>query len=175
MPNELELGAIAAAVGALLGGVCTGIVVHKIDGAVLAHEKAAHADDIARINATAADQLAQAIAKQQAYAGQVQTLQQQYQDEVSQHAKDSLSYRAQLLAGTQRVRVHVTPGSCSGSHGQGTATASGTDDAAPVADLSPAVAAGVYAVVDSADSEAIKLRALQEYVRKLQDAGYISK
>lgn len=175
MPNELELCTVAAIVGALLGGVTTYTVTHKIDGAALAREQAAHADDIARINATVAQQLADAIAKGQAAEGKVATLTDQYNQEVAQHAKDSLDYRAKLLDGTHRVRVHITHCGSSGTGSEGTGTASGDDGSAAYADLSPATAASAVAVTDSADAEIIKLRKLQAYVKGLQDDGYISK
>lgn len=175
MPNELELCTISALIGALLGGAVAYTVTHKIDRAALETERAAHASDIARINATTAQQLADAIAKGQAAQGKVATIQQQFDNEVAKHAKDSLNYRAQLLAGTQRVRVHTTGCSASSTGSQGTGTASRNDDTAPSADLSPTVAAGVFAVVDDADHTADKLRALQQYVKELQNDGYISK
>jgi prophage endopeptidase len=172
MPNELELASIAAIVGALLGGAVTGVIVHKFDGVQLAEVKQAHSDELAKINATAAQQLADAIAKGQVAQGKVQTLQQQYETEIASHAKDVLSYRAQLLAGTQRVRVHVA--SCHpGATSKGAGTPGGTDEAPAVAELSPAVAAGIYAVADDADALAIQLRNLQQYVKGLQDDGYI--
>lgn len=175
MPNELELCAVSAVVGALLGGGVAYTIAHKLDGAALAHEKQAHADDIARINATAAKQLADAITKGQATEGRIATLQDQYQQEIAQHAKDNLDYRAKLLAGTQRVRVHVTGCSGASTASQSTGTPGTTDGAASYADLSPAVAAGIYAVADAADNTAAQLRALQAYVTELQADGYISK
>ena len=193
MPNELELCVVAAVVGALLGGGVTFVVMHKIDGAALAHEQAAHADDIARINATAAQQLAKALAHAQVAEGQVVTLTQQYDTEIAKHASDNLAYRAQLLAGTSSVRVHVA--GCNGSRtgSNSAAPAPGVDGAAPgsnvssahvasanavdgaVATLAPATAASVFTVVDDADDTASRLRALQAYVRTMQDDGYINK
>lgn len=174
MPTELELCAVSAVVGALLGGIVTFTVTHKIDGATLAHEQAAHASEIARINATAAKQLADAIAKQQATEGKIATLTDQYQQEVANHAKDNLDYRAKLLSGTQRIRVRVNAGSCASTNGEGTGTASGTNDAFTF-ELPPATAANVVAIADEADDTARKLAALQSYVRELQNDGYISK
>jgi hypothetical protein len=175
MPNELELCAVAAVVGVLLGGAVTGTIVHKLDGAKLAQVQKANAEALDRINATAAQQLAAALARGQAAEGKVASIEQQYNAEVAQHAKDNLDYRAQLLAGTQRVRVHVATCHPTGTGSKSTAPASGSDDSAAYADLSPAVAAGVYAVADDADDTASKLRALQAYVTELQADGYISK
>lgn len=174
MPTELELCAVSAVIGALLGGAVAYTITHKIDGAELSHVKAAYADDIARINATSAKQLADALAKQQAAEGHVATLEQQYNTEVSQHAKDSLDYRAKLLAGTERVRVRVAGSNCTPGS-KSTATPGATDDTAPTFYLPGATAASVIAVVDSADATAAQLRALQQYVKGLQDDGYISK
>jgi len=158
-----------------LGGSVTYAITHKIDGAALAQEQKAHSDDISRINATAAQQLADAIAKRQVAEGKVVTIQQQYEQEIANHAKDALDFRARLLAGTQRVRVRTVAGSCAGAASQSTSTAPGTDDTASYADIAPAVAAGVYAVADQGDAEIIKLRRLQEYIKGLQDDGYINK
>jgi prophage endopeptidase len=174
MSNELELCGVSAVVGALIGGVVGWTVTHKLDGAALAHEQAAHADDIARINATAAQQLANALAKQQAAEGTVNTLQQQYDNEVAQHAKDSLDYRARLLAGTQRVRVHTSGCSGSAASSKGTAPAPGADGSTDYGFLSPQSAASVSDVADEADADAAKLRALQQYVTELQKDGFIS-
>lgn len=174
MPNELELCAVSAVIGALIGGAIGYTLTHKIDGAVLAHERAVYADDIARINATSAQQLADALAKQQVAEGKVYTIQQQFDSEVAQHAKDSLDYRARLLAGTQRVRVHVT-GCNSGSTASEGAAAAPVADGSPVyAFLSPEAAASAATVADDADATARRLRALQQYVTELQNDGFIS-
>lgn len=177
MPNELELCTVAAVIGALLGGGVAYVITHKLDGAHLAQVQKANADTLARINATAAAQLADALKRGQAAEGQVATLEQQYNDEVAQHAKDNLDYRAKLLAGTATVRVRIKPAACSGASaaGQSATPATGIDDAAAYADLSPATAASAVAVTDSADNVASQLRGLQAYVKELQDAGYITK
>jgi prophage endopeptidase len=174
MPNELELCVVSAVIGALLGGAVTYTVVHKLDGAVLAHEQKAHADDIARINATAAQQLTTALAHQQAAEGAVYTLQQQYDNEVAQHAKDSLNYRAELLAGTERVRVRLSGCSGSSASSKSPAPAPGTDGPASYGFLSPQAAASVIAVADDADTVKAQLIALQQYVTELQKDGFIS-
>jgi hypothetical protein len=175
MPTELELCVVSAIVGALLGGGVTYTVAHKIDGAALAHEQAAHASDIARINATAAQQLVEALAKGQVAEGQVATIQQQYETEVAQHAKDNLDYQRKLIAGTERVRVHVTGCSVTGTASESTPAAPGANDAPAVAELSPSTAASVVAIADDADATAARLAALQDYIRKMQDAGYINR
>lgn len=175
MPTELELCTVAAVVGALLGGGTTYVVTHKIDGAALAREQAAHANDIARINATAAQQLADALAKGQAAQGQVTTLEQQYQQEVAKHAKDNLDYQRKLLAGTERVRVHVSNCHASESASESAAAAPGGNGTAAIADLSSTTASSAVAVADDADKTASKLATLQAYVKRLQDDGYISK
>lgn len=174
MPNELELCAVSAVVGALIGGALAYTVTHKIDGAALATERAAHANDIARINATSAQQLADALAKQQVAEGKVYTIQQQYDNEVAQHAKDSLDYRARLLAGTQRVRVHTVGCSSGAEASKGTPAAPSADGSPSYGFLSPQAAAGVVAVADQADAVAAQLRALQQYVTELQHDGFIS-
>lgn len=176
MPDELTLCTVSAVLGALIGGATTYVVTHKIDGAALAHEQAAHAADIARINATAAQQLANAIAKGQVAEGKVATLSDQYQQEIAQHAKDSLDYRAKLLAGVNHVRVRVAA-NCSGASAasESASAASGNDGSAAYADLSPATAASAVAVVDDADAQIIKLRKLQAYVKELQDDGYVNR
>lgn len=175
MPTELELCTVAALVGALLGGGTTYVVTHKIDSAALAREQVTHVNDIARINAVAAQQLADAIAKRQVVEGQVSTLEQQYNAEVSKHAKDSLDYRAKLLAGANRVRVHVSGCSISGPASESAAAPGRSDGPAAVAELSATTAASTITVADSADKTAAKLATLQQYVKGLQDAGYISK
>lgn len=173
MPTELELCAVSAVIGALLGGAIGWTVTHKLDGVALAHEQAAHANDIAKINATAAQQLANALARQQVAEGKVYTIQQQFDNEVAQHAKDSLDYRARLLAGTQRVRVRVT--GCSGApDSKGTAPAPGVDGSPGYGFLPPETAASVVGVADQADATAAQLRALQQYVTELQNDGFIS-
>lgn len=174
MPNELELCAVSAVVGLAIGVTVGWAATHKLDGAELVHEQKAHADDIARINATAAQQLANALANQQAAEGKVYTIQQQYENEVAQHAKDSLDYRAKLLAGTERVRVHLSGCSSGAASGQGTSPAPSADGSAGYGFLSPEAAASANDVTDEADANTAKLRALQQYVTELQNNGFIS-
>jgi hypothetical protein len=175
MPNELELCTVAAVIGALLGGGVTYVITHKIDGAKLAHVEQVNAQTLAKINATSAQQLADALKRGQAAEGKVATLEQQFDNEVAAHAKDNLDYRAKLLAGTASVRVHVTACHPASAAGKGTAAPGTVDDSAAYAELSPTTAASAFTVVDDADNTALKLVKLQAYITELQDDGYISK
>lgn len=174
MPSELELCAVSAVIGALLGGLVGYTVTHKIDSATLEHERAAFADDLARINATSAQQLTNALAKQQVAEGKIYTIQQQYDNEVAAHAKDNLDYRAKLLAGTQRVRVRVASCSTGPAASEGPAAAPIADGSPAYGFLSPTTATSVVGVADQADAVAAQLRALQQYVTELQNNGFIS-
>jgi predicted enzyme involved in methoxymalonyl-ACP biosynthesis len=142
--------------------------------AALATEKAAHASDLERVNAEAAQQLATALSKQQAAEGRVATVEQQFNTEVSKHAKDNLAYQSQLASGAQRLRVRVTSCVPSATAGKGTAAASGNDGTAAVADLDPTVATGVVQVAADDQHEIDKLKALQAYVAALQEQGFIA-
>jgi hypothetical protein len=128
-----------------------------------AAEKAATAQATAKA-------LAAALANQQAAEAKVAGIEKQFNDEVSQHANDVLSYRAQLASGAQRMSVHVTH--CA-SASEGASPAGGADGAAAVANLAPAVADGLAEVVGDDQHEIDKLKALQGYVSALQSQGFI--
>lgn len=165
---------IVGLVAALLGAGISGGLVHKIDGTALAREQTSHQADLAKINAASAKALSDALAKQQVAEGKVSDIEAQYNTEVSNHAKDSLDYRAQLASGAQRLRVHVT--SCSvAAPSKGASAAGSVDDAPATADLDPTVASGIVQVAADDQAEIDKLAALQAYVKALQDQGFIGK
>lgn len=159
---------------ALLGAALAGGTVHRLDGAALAREQASHQADLAKISAASAKALSDALAKQQIAEGKVSDIETQYNTEVSNHAKDSLNYRAQLATGAQRLRVRVTHCVTSAA-GQGAAAAGSTDDSASYADLNGQTASGVIQVAADDQAEIDKLAALQAYVKALQDQGFIGK
>lgn len=175
MPGEtmspyLLLGGSCVLIGFAIGGG----LFHELDGKALANEKASHQADLNKINAASAKALSDAIAKQQVAEGKVSDIETQYNAEVSKHAQDSLNYRAQLASGAQRLRVHVT--SCTPASASESASSAGSADAAPAyADLDPTVASGVVQVAAADQAEIDKLTALQDYVKTLQDQGYIQK
>jgi len=142
--------------------------------AALATEKAAHASDIAKINAEDAKQLAAALANQHAAEGKVAAVEQQFNDEVSKHAKDSLDYRAQLASGAQRVRVRVASCMPGSPADQSAASAGGANGTAAYGYLDGQVAASVFKVAADDQVEIDKLAGLQAYVKALQDKGYIA-
>ncbi|MFM0432375.1 lysis system i-spanin subunit Rz [Paraburkholderia aspalathi] len=169
---------LAAALGA--GGAWA--IKANIDGAILAHEQTAHAndnkkhaDEIALINAKSAKDFADALAKQQAAEGKVASVETQFNQEVAAHASDSLNYRAQLITGTQRLRVRVASCGPVSPTGESAASASGADGAATFADLYGPTASGAFKVAADDQHEIDKLAGLQDYVRKMQDLGYIGK
>ncbi len=167
---------IAALLAALLAA---GVGVHFVDaqyyGKQLAVEKQARADDLAKINAASAQALQDALSKQQAAEGKVATLETQYQQEVANHAKDSLDYRAKLASGSERVRVRVANCGSGTASGKSASPASGADGSASYAELPAASAERLVTVTDSADAEVTKLRALQQYVTALQEQGFVGK
>lgn len=169
---------ITGLASALLGAVISACVTHELDanhyGAQLATEKAAHAADIARVNAEAAQQLAAALSKQQVAEGRVTTVEQQFNDEVAKHAKDNLDYQSQLASGADRLRVRVTNCVPSTASSKSTSATGRTDGGAPYADLDPTVATGVVQVASDDQHEIDKLAALQAYVKALQDQGFIA-
>jgi prophage endopeptidase len=171
-------GIIAGALGIAIGGAS----VHTVDATKLsveqaahARDNAAHANEIASINAASAKQLADALQKQQAAEGKVAAIETQYTNEVNAHAADSLKYRADLASGAQRVRVRVASCGAVPASGQSTAAAGRTDAAPAYADLDATVAASVFKVAADDQVEIDKLAALQAYVKTLQDEGYIQK
>jgi hypothetical protein len=166
----LITGLAAGAVGAALGFG----TAHTIDGRTLAREQAAHQALIAQINVESARALSAALAKQQAAESDISAIQKKFDDEVSQHAKDALDYRAQLASGAQRMRVHVT-GCTATDSGQSAPATSSTDGAATFGYLAPAVASGLVTVAADDQAEIDKLSALQTYVRAMQEQGFIGK
>lgn len=171
-------GIAAALLGAALGFGGT----HVYDGRTLAAEQAAHAKDnaahateIAQINADSAKALSAALAKQQAAEGRVAAIETKFTDEVNAHAKDSLDYRAQLLAGTQRVRVHVAACGPVAPAGESAATAGSADGTTSWGYLDNETAASVFKVAADDQVQIDKLTALQAYVKALQDQGFIGR
>lgn len=176
MSSELELCTVSAAIGAVLGGSVGYVITHRFDAAKIAQERQAHASDMAKINATAAQQLADALAKQQITEGRIITIQNQFDSEVAKREKDALDYRAKLRAGTERVRVKLAASCGNSSTGtKSSTTSTAVNDTSTYGFLSSTTAESAFAVVDSADQTAEKLRALQKYVVTLQDTGYINK
>lgn len=169
---------ITGLAAALLGIAIGAGTAHELDanhyGAQLATEKAAHAADIAKVNAEAAQELATALSKQQAAEGRVATVEQQFNEEVSNHAKDNLAYQSRLATGAERLRVRVTSCVPGAAAGKGTTAAVGTDGSAAYADLDPTVATGVVEVAADDQREIDKLKALQAYVAALQQQGFIA-
>jgi prophage endopeptidase len=171
----IAAGLLGIAIGA--GGMH-----YTVDAVQLSREQAAHAndnkkhaDEIAQINARSAKDFAEALAKQQAAEGKVASVEAQFNQEVAAHASDSLNYRAQLVAGTQRLRVRVTSCGPVSPTGQSATTADGADGAAAFADLYGPTASSVFKVAADDQHEIDKLKALQDYVRALQDQGFIAK
>lgn len=170
MSPFLITGLAAGAVGLALGFG----TAHTIDGRTLAREQAAHQAMVAQINAESAKALSVALAKQQAAESDISAIQKKFDDEVSQHAKDALDYRAQLASGAQRMRVHVT--SCAAADSGQSASATGSPNgAAAFGYLAPTVASGLVTVAADDQAEIDKLIGLQAYVRALQDQGFIGK
>lgn len=124
----------------------------------------------AKAQATA---LSAALANQQAAEGKVAAIDQQFNDEVSKHANDVLAYRAQLASGAERLSVHVA--ACVPAADEGTSAAGAADGAAAHADLAGPAADGVAGVAGDDQREIDKLNALQDYVRAMQDRGYIER
>lgn len=164
----------------LITGIAAGVVgialgfgtAHTIGAAQLSAERASHQSDLAKINAASAKAMADALAKQQAAETQVGVVEKQFNDEVTKHAKDSLDYRNQLAAGTQRVRVRVA--SCvAPSSGQGAAPAGGVDGAPAYGDIYGPTAISIFQVAADDQVEIDKLAALQAYVKTLQEQGFV--
>lgn len=178
MSPYLITGLAAALLGAAIGAGGA----YKIDAAALAREQAAHARDnaahaaaLAQINADSAKALSDALVKQQAAEGKVASIETQFNTEVENHAKDSLQYRADLAAGTQRLRVRVASCGPSAASSESTAAAVSADAAATYADINPTTASSVFRVAADDQAEIDKLTALQAYVKSLQDEGFIAK
>jgi hypothetical protein len=178
LENKLSPYLITGLAAALLGIAIGAGAAHELDanhyGAQLATEKAAHAADIAKVNAEAAQQLATALSKQQAAEGRVATVEQQFNTEVSNHAKDNLAYQSRLASGAERLRVRVTGCVHGTAAGKSTTAAGGADGGPAYADLDPTVATGVVQVAADDQREIDKLKALQAYVVALQQKGFIA-
>lgn len=174
MSPYLITGLGAALLGIAIGAGGTHALDSNHYGAQLATERAAHAADIAKVNAEAAQQLAVALSKQQAAEGRVATIEQQFNTEVANHAKDNLAYQSRLASGAERMRVRVTSCVSGTTDSKSTSTAGSADGNAAYADLDPTVAAGVVQVATDDQREIDKLRALQAYVAALQQQGFIA-
>jgi len=172
MFDGLRVASIVVAVCACLAaGSC---VTRKIDDAEIARIKEAHAQEISKINAAAAQAYAALLAQKQALSESIDGLAQAYAKEKSQHEEDNSAYRRKLLAGTERVRVRIANCNTAAAD-QSAGPASGPNAAATVAELPRETAASVVAVADNADDVARRLAGLQAYVRQLQEKGVIEK
>jgi hypothetical protein len=120
--------------------------------------------------AAQAKALSAALANQKAAEGKVAAIDKQFTDEVSRHANDILTLRAQLASGADRVRVHVA--SCA-APGQSASAAGSADGPPAVADLAGPAADGVAEVAGDDQREIDKLVGLQNYVRAMQEKGFI--
>lgn len=164
----------------LITGIAAGVVglalgfgtAHTIGAAQLSAEKASHQSDLAKINAASAKAMTEALAKQQEAESRVSVVEKQFNDEVTKHASDSLSYRASLAAGTERVRVRVA--SCvAPASGQSASPAGSADGAPAYGYLDSSLAISVFQVAADDQAEIDKLVALQSYVKTLQNQGFI--
>jgi hypothetical protein len=139
------------------------------------HQGAAHVNaqwsaEKTQEQAAHAKALSAALTNQQAAESKVAAIDKQFTDEVSRHANDILTLRAQLASGADRVRVHVA--SCAAT-GQSASAAGRADGPAAIADLAPAAADGVADVAGDDQREIDKLVGLQNYVRAMQERGFI--
>lgn len=164
----------------LITGIAAGVVgiaigfgtAHTIGAAQLSAEKAAHQSDLAKINAASAKAMADALAKQQTAEARVGVVEKQFNDEVTKHAQDSLSYQSKLTAGTERVRVRVT--SCvTPASGQGASPAGGAASSPAYGDIYGPTAIGIFQVAADDQVEIDKLVALQAYIKTLQEQGFV--
>lgn len=170
MSPFLITGIAAGAVGLALGFG----TAHTIDGRTLAREQAAHQAMVAQINAESAKALSAALANQQAAEGKIAAVEQEFQNEVSKHASDSLDYRARLSAGTDRVRVRIA-GCSTAAAGESAASAVSADGPAAYGDIYGPTASSIFKVAADDQAEIDKLAALQAYVRAMQEQGFVGR
>jgi hypothetical protein len=167
-------------IGVLLSALTVvGTTTHFADslyyGKKLALEKEARASDIARINAVSAETLREAQKNQQRAESKISELDNLYIQAISNHAKDSMDYRAKLASGAERVRVKVADCRIDNASVESSSASGKPDAGTAYGFLPPASAERLIAVADLADAEREKLKYLQDYVISLQDQGYIGK
>ncbi len=162
-------------IGLVVGILATRMFDSSYYGKRLSEEKASHASDIAKINAESYQQLQEAVKQKTLAESKVSDITNTYNTEIAKHAKDTLDYRTQLANNIKRLRVHVSRCDSNATSDQSPSAPSSVNGSAASADLSPTTSERLIAVVDSADSEMIKLKQLQGYVSTLQNQGYIEK
>lgn len=131
-------------------------------GAIIAKNEAAHQSDLALISAAGAAQARQAVEKQQAAEQALSALDQKAQKEKTDALAENEKLRADVAAGTRRLRI---AGSCraSGVDVPSTAGAASVDNAGTV-ELTGAAGRAVLDVRAGIIADQAALRALQEYV-----------
>ncbi|SDV50223.1 Bacteriophage Rz lysis protein [Chitinasiproducens palmae] len=162
--------------GAALGAAGAWWLTSMRASADLATERAAHARDNTRsaeaaaaAAAVATQAASQAVATQSRQAQQLSQLDAQLTKERANHETENARLRADLAAGTRRVRLSAT--SCAaaahtGGGGMPDSPAAGAvgDDSAASAELDPATAAALAGIVVDGDRAIAQLRYLQAYV-----------
>lgn len=130
--------------------------------AIVAKNEASHQSDLAMIAAASAAQARQAVEKQQAAEQALAALDHKAQKEKTDALAENERLRADVAAGTRRLRI---AGSCRASGGglPGTTSASGLDDAGTV-ELSPTAGSIVLAARAGIIADQAALKVLQEYV-----------
>lgn len=170
-------GVMAGVLG--IGAGATGMH-YTIDAALLAKEKAMHAQDneqaetnMAAVSATAASAASAALAKQFTMQAAVASAEQTLSKEAKAHELDNQTVRDQYAAGARRLRVRVqsceADDSARGGDVSGTATAVGNSDAsATYADLDATIASRVFGVAGDDQREIDKVKVLQAYACTVQ-------
>lgn len=130
--------------------------------AIIAKNEAGRQADLARISAAGAAQARQAVEKQQAAEQALAALDQKAQKEKTDALAENEKLRADVAAGTRRLRI---AGSCRASsvYVPSAAGAAGVDNAGTV-ELSSVAGSTVLAARAGIIADQAALKALQEYV-----------
>jgi hypothetical protein len=139
-------------------------------GARLAEQDALHSDALAEIARASARLLQAQQDKRQALEQRLSLLDAQHYQELTHAQQTTDRLTADLAAARQRLSVRTT-GHASGSGVPAAAVAAGLDDGAERADIHPEDARAIAAIIGDADRCAVKLSALQGWVREVAGGG----
>lgn len=154
----------------LIGAACAWMWQANSYTAILAVSEANHQSDLAAISAAGAAQARRAVEKQQAAEQALAALDQKAQKEKTDAIAENEKLRADVAAGTRRLRI---AGSCRASGGNvpSTSSAASVDNAGTV-ELTGSAGRTVLDVRAGIIADQAALKALQEYVINVCLSGY---
>ncbi|WP_324730962.1 lysis system i-spanin subunit Rz [Pseudomonas paeninsulae] len=169
---QYRLALIAAGVAALMALSAAGAWTWQANayGKQLAVQSGLHSDTLAEIARASSRMLQAQQEKRQALETQLSALDGQHYQELTHAQQTTDRLAADLAAARQRLSVRTTGNANSNGVPAGAGAAS-VDDGAERADIHPEDARAIAAITGDADRCAVKLTALQGWVKEVAKGG----